>query len=89
MLSKLKWESVFKVGLFVLLFYFLTVIKLHGYDRYPAPSHGEELLYSWSGIYLIETGTPVSWSTLDYPKEYRVFDGIVGDKHNLFMPATL
>ena len=78
-----------KVGLFLVLFYFLSVIKLHGYDRVPAPAHGEELLYSWSGIYLIETGTPVSWSTLDYPKENKVFDGIVGDKHNLFMPATL
>ncbi|MFZ2202602.1 MAG: glycosyltransferase family 39 protein [Microgenomates group bacterium] len=78
-----------KVGLFLVLFYFLTVIKLHGYDRVPAPAHGEELLYSWSGINLIETGTPISWSTLDYPKENKVFEGIVGDKHNLFMPATL
>lgn len=78
-----------KLGIFLLVFYFLAVIKLHGYDRMPAPAHGEELLYSWSGIYLIETGTPVSWSTLDYPKENLVFDGIVGDKHNLFMPAKL
>ncbi len=78
-----------KLTVFLLVFYFLAVIKLHGYDRMPAPAHGEELLYSWSGIYLIETGTPVSWSTLDYPKENLVFDGIVGDKHNLFMPAKL
>src|SRR3989344_7496969 len=78
-----------KLAVFLLVFYFLAVIKLHGYDRMPAPAHGEELLYSWSGIYLIETGVPVSWSTLDYPKENLVFDGIVGDKHNLFMPAKL
>lgn len=78
-----------KLGIFLLVFYFLTVIKLHGYDRMPAPAHGEELLYSWSGVYLIETGTPVSWSTLDYPEENLVFDGIVGDRHNLFMPAKL
>ncbi len=89
MRTKLNSGQVLKWGLFLLLFYFLSVIKLHGYDRYPAPAHGEELLYSWSGIHLIETGTPVSWSTLDYPKKYLVFDGIVGDKHNLFMPATL
>lgn len=89
MWKKLNSGQIFHLGVFLALFYFLTVIKLHGYDRYPAPAHGEELLYSWSGIYLIETGVPVSWSTLDYPKEYKVFDGIVGDKHNLFMPATL
>ncbi len=68
---------------------FLFVIRLHDYDRMPTPGHAEELLYGWSGIYLIEEGVPQSWSTLDYPKENLVFDGIVGDKENMYLPAKL
>jgi 4-amino-4-deoxy-L-arabinose transferase-like glycosyltransferase len=37
----------------------------------------DEQLYALSGIYLIETGTPVSWSTLDYPKSAEVFSGVI------------
>ncbi len=73
----------------VLSFVFLSIIRLHEYDRIPTPGHAEELLYGWSGIYLIEEGVPQSWSTLDYPKENLVFDGIVGDKQNMFLPAKL
>ncbi|MBU1200467.1 glycosyltransferase family 39 protein [Patescibacteria group bacterium] len=75
--------------LVVLTFIILAIFKLHGYDRMPQTSHAEELLYGWSGIHLIETGVPVSWSTLDYPKENIVFDGIVGDPSNVYLPATL
>jgi hypothetical protein len=78
-----KWTFVF------LLFVFYSIIRLHNYDKIPGPSHAEELLYSWSGIYLIETGVPQSWSTLDYPKSAKVYDGIVGNRSNLFLPATL
>jgi 4-amino-4-deoxy-L-arabinose transferase-like glycosyltransferase len=46
---------------------FLSILKLHDYDRVPEANHAEELLYSWSGIHLIQTGVPQSWSTLDYP----------------------
>ena len=83
---KISWPQW---ALAIVAFIFVSIIKLHNYDRYPTPAHGEELLYSWSGIHLIETGVPVSWSTLDYPKENLVFDGIVGDKSNLYMPAKL
>jgi len=38
---------------------------------------------------LIETGTPVSWSTLSYPKENTIYDGVVGDINNVYFPATL
>lgn len=37
----------------------------------------EEMLYAWSGMYLIETGTPISWSTLDYPKRATFFAGVI------------
>lgn len=73
----------------VISFLFLTILKLHNYDRMPHPVHAEELLYGWSGIYLIETGVPQSWSTLDYPDSNLVFDGIVGDKDNMYLPAKL
>jgi 4-amino-4-deoxy-L-arabinose transferase-like glycosyltransferase len=38
------------------------------------------MLYAWSGLSLIETGTPVSWSTLDYPKRAEVFKGVISYK---------
>lgn len=72
-----------------LLFLVFSVIRLHNFDRIPEPNHAEELLYSWSGIYLIETGVPQSWSTLDYPKSALVFDGIVGDPTGITLPAKL
>ena len=79
------WKIIGVVGLFV----FLAILRLHEYDRLPGSTHAEELLYSWSGIHLIETGVPQSWSTLDYPKENLVFDGIVGKGNTLSLPAKL
>lgn len=78
-----------KIAGIALLLVFLSILRLHNYDRVPFPAHAEELLYSWSGIHLIETGIPVSWSTLDYPKENIVRDGIIGDPNNLHLPAKL
>ncbi|MFA6249989.1 MAG: glycosyltransferase family 39 protein [Candidatus Shapirobacteria bacterium] len=80
---------VFKRILFGIVFCYLTILKLHNYDRVPYPVHAEELLYGWSGIHLIETGVPTSWSTLEYPKSALVYDGIVGDKSNMYLPAKL
>lgn len=67
----------------------LSILKLHDYDRVPEANHAEELLYSWSGIHLIQTGVPQSWSTLDYPNEYLVFDGVVQGDNGLSLPAKL
>lgn len=74
---------------FAFIFLFLLVLKFHNYDRVPSPGHAEELLYSWSGINLIETGIPMSWSTLDYPNENLMFDGIVGDPSGIYLPAKM
>ncbi len=79
----------YRLVIWLVVVAFLTVIKLHNYDRVPGTGHAEELLFSWSGIYLIETGVPQSWSTLDYPDDYLVFDGIVGDKDGVYLPAKL
>lgn len=89
MLKNIHRETLSKLTLLIVLFLFFSIVRLHNYDKIPGPAHAEELLYSWSGIFLIETGTPQSWSTLDYPERAKVFDGIVGDRHNLFLPAKL
>src|SRR5258708_8255007 len=51
-------------------------------DRIPQFGHLEEHLYGWSGIYQIEEGSPVSWSTLDYPKSREVYSGVIYDQNN-------
>ena len=70
-----------KAGLFVLVFVFTFIVRASGYDRTPGFGHLEELLYSWSGMYLLEEGVPVSWSTLEYPKKNVIFKGFIGSKH--------
>lgn len=82
-LSRWQWFCL------LILYLFLSILKLHDYDRVPEANHAEELIYSWSGIYLIETGIPQSWSTLDYPEQYLVFDGVVGEGKDLSLPAKL
>lgn len=64
-----------KVLLFLFCLSFTFILRAHNYEKTPVSEHLDEMLYAWSGIYLIETGTPVSWSTLDYPKSAEVFKG--------------
>lgn len=73
MIAKKLW---LKITLFILVFLFTFALRSHNYDRTPLPDHLDEMLYAWSGIHLIETGVPVSWSTLDYPERAQVFEGI-------------
>ncbi|MBI2021868.1 glycosyltransferase family 39 protein [Candidatus Daviesbacteria bacterium] len=73
--NKILVNNFFRVSLFTLLLIFTFIIRAHNYDKTPGIGHLEEMLFGWSGIYLIETGTPVSWSTLDYPKWAKVFTG--------------
>lgn len=68
---------------------FLALVRLHDYDRQPYTVHAEELLYGWSGLYLIETGVPRSWSALDYSDDYLVFDGRVGPEDGLYLYGKL
>ena len=60
--KNMKWTPIriVLVGLSLIL---LVVLRLHDYDRMPTAGHAEELLYGWSGIYLIEEGVPQSWVT--------------------------
>ncbi len=65
----------FRIFSFLLVFLFTFILRAHNYERVPTANHLDEQLYAWSGIYLIEEGVPVSWSTLDYPARAEVFRG--------------
>ncbi len=66
----------FKALVFLIVVVFTFVLRAHNYEKTPSSNHLDEMLYAWSGLYLIETGVPVSWSTLDYPKRAEVFKGV-------------
>lgn len=68
-------NKYFRISIFLLTLLFTFIIRAHNYDREPPFGHLEEHLYAWSGLYLIETGTPVSWSALDYPQRAEIFRG--------------
>ena len=73
-------SSTFRLIVFLLVFVFTFILRSHNYDRVPTANHLDEMLYAWSGLYLIEEGVPVSWSTLDYPKRAQVFKGKISYK---------
>ena len=66
------------VFLAVLLLTF--ILRAHSYEKVPTSNHLDEMLYAWSGINLIETGYPVSWSTLPYPDRAEIYRGDVNYK---------
>lgn len=73
--KKLPGNKIFQILIFLSVLYFTFVVRAHNYDKVPGMGHLEEMLFAWSGIYLVETGVPVSWSTLDYPKSAEVYKG--------------
>ncbi len=76
-MKKITKNKYFKIAVVILVFLFTFILRAHNYERVPTPNHLDEQLYALSGIYLVETGTPVSWSTLDYPKSAQVFKGVI------------
>ncbi len=78
-MKKLK-INLFKVSVFLLTLIFTFILRAHNYEKTPVATHLDEMLYAWSGLYLIETGVPVSWSTLDYPKRAEVYKGEINYK---------
>ncbi|MGA2910198.1 MAG: glycosyltransferase family 39 protein [Candidatus Microgenomates bacterium] len=67
----------FKIVVFLIVFLFTFILRAHNYERVPTANHLDEQLFALSGINLIETGVPISWSTLDYPKSAEVFKGVI------------
>lgn len=72
--------SYLKAIVFLLVLSFTFILRAHNYERVPTSNHLDEMLYAWSGINLIETGFPVSWSTLPYPDRAEVYKGEIGYK---------
>lgn len=70
-------NRLFKTIILLLVVSFTFLLRAVHSDRVPGYGHLEEHLFGWSGIYLIEEGVPVSWSTLDYPKSRIVYSGPV------------
>ncbi len=83
MINYVKGLNYSKLIILIFTLAFTFIIRAHGYERVPTPNHLDEMLYAWSGIYLIETGAPVSWSTLDYPKRAEIFKGIISYRGGL------
>lgn len=74
-IAKFTTSNNFKIIIFLLTLIFTFILRAHNYEKVPTANHLDEMLYAWSGLYLIETGVPVSWSTLDYPKRAEVYKG--------------
>ena len=71
---------LFKTIAFFIVLSFTFILRAHNYERVPTSNHLDEQLYAWSGINLVETGVPVSWSTLPYPVRSEVYKGEVNYK---------
>lgn len=76
-IKKILKSKIFKIFIFLLVFAFTFILRAHSYERTPSPNHLDEQLYALSGINLIEAGVPISWSTLDYPEEAIVYEGVI------------
>lgn len=73
-------SKIFRILLFVLVLIFTFILRAHNYEKVPTSNHLDEMLFAWAGLYLVETGTPVSWSTLDYPNRAEVYRGKIDYK---------
>ncbi len=67
----------FKILTLIIVLVLTFILRAHNFEKTPAIGNLEEMLYAWSGIYLVETGVPISWSTLDYPKRAKYFSGVI------------
>ena len=74
-IKKLLKNKYFRLAIFAFTLYFTFVLRAHNYQTVPTANHLDELNYSLSGINLVETGMPISWSTLEYPKRAEVYKG--------------
>lgn len=81
--NQLLQNNIFRIFVFTAVLYFTFVLRAHNYEKVPTPNHLDEMLYAWSGIHLVETGVPVSWSTLDYPDYAEVYSGRISYKGGL------
>lgn len=76
-MKKILKSKKIKVIIFLSVLIFTFILRAHNFDRSPVMGNLEEMLYAWSGIYLVETGVPISWSTLEYPDRATFFNGTI------------
>ncbi len=82
-------KQFFKQKLIIISLSIFAAIFLRSYKYMYLPwsTHGEELLYVWSGYSLLTKGVPISWSNLNaYQPKNVYFDGLIGNPkfHNTF-----
>ncbi len=82
-LKKLSHQNSFRIFVFLACLVFTFILRAHTYERVPQMGNLEEMLFAWSGIYLIEDGVPISWSTLDYPIRATYFSGVIDYQEGL------
>ncbi len=83
MTNKRRFQTFIITGLILVA----LGLRLFKYMYIPWATHGEELLYVWSGYSLLTQKMPISWSNLDaYRPENVYFDGLIGNPklHNTF-----
>jgi len=79
--SGFRFKSfLFKFFVFLLVLIFTFILRAHNYEKTPGVGHLDEQLYALSGVSLIKSGVPISWSTLDYPKSREVYRGEINYK---------
>ncbi len=71
----LAHTKLIQILLFLFVFLFTFILRAHNYEKTPGIGHLEEQMFGWAGIYLIEEGTPVAWSSLNYPDRAEIFRG--------------
>ncbi|NOY15168.1 MAG: hypothetical protein GXP43_03030 [bacterium] len=77
----------YKLVIIAILILAAFSLRVYKYMYTPWATHGEELLFVWSGYSLITEKVPISWSNLDaYQPKHVYFDGLIGDPalHNTF-----
>jgi hypothetical protein len=81
-IEKYSQNKTLQLILVILVLLFTFLLRAIHSDRVPNYSHMEEHLFGWSGMYLIQEGVPVSWSTLSYDKDKIIYSGPITDQYN-------
>ncbi len=83
-MEKIVARLNYRFLLFLAVFLFLFILRAHSYDRLPTYGHLEELQFGWAGMYLIETGIPVSWNPnpREFEKKNIIYSGPISDENN-------
>lgn len=74
-IKRLPRNWAFQLLVFTYILGFTFLLRAHAYHLTPSANHLDEMQFAWSGLYLIETGVPVSWSNFEYPSRALYYQG--------------